>query len=139
MYPLTTLEKGYYYISVYGEMPLTAIPSSSPSGFISSLQSFSCLPHPLHYFLFNKYLALLVSYPTAISANCHYVYTNRLFMTYLLRLTSYHLSSHNLGSSYSEKPTICWTHIPHAFKSLLSLHRQLSLTRMYSSLSTLSI
>lgn len=110
-------------------MPLTATPSPfSPSGFISFLQSFSCLPLPLHYFLLNKYLALLVSYSTAIPANLP-LCTNRLFMTSLLRLTSYHLPSHNLRVlAILKNPQFAETHITYFMppKSLLSLHRQLS-------------
>lgn len=53
---------------------------------------------------------------TAIFALLPLLYTNRPFITCLLRLISCHLPSHNLGSRYSEKLTICWTQ--HAFSCI---------------------
>lgn len=47
-------------------------------------------------------LTLLVPYST-ISALLPLLYTNKFFMTCLLRLISCHLSFHNLASNYSEK------------------------------------
>lgn len=84
--------------------------STPPSGSLSLLWLSSCFLLPLRYFIFNKCLALLVSYLTAIHALLPSLYTNRPFMTCLLRLISCHLASCNLGSSYSEKPTVCWIH-----------------------------
>lgn len=88
-----------------------------------------CLFHTLHsgslssdFLSASHFLSIIIIFvvvvqqvagSTAIFALLPLLYTNRPFITCLLRLISCHFPSHNLGSRYSEKLTICWTQ--HAF------------------------